>query len=216
MHHTIKSGNAYGCLRVELKDGEFLYGQQKNICAFSDHIVFSIHKQPGFLRRLAGKFLGEHLGMDRISAIGGEGWVMLAPPMVGAITGIDLHNKNIMVEQNAFLAASSDILTNGRIYQLAKNKFAHDNFQAIKFGGDGLVFLNSFGAVEIVTLLPEQAMRIHPDHLIAWDEQLVFDGLDRGFITVSGPGRLWLQTRSAQIFHDWQDNLKKAQKSAIS
>jgi uncharacterized protein (TIGR00266 family) len=216
MQYLVKSGNAYGVLRIELQADEFIHARENAICAFSDHIAFTQSKSGGFFRRLARKFSGAHLAMQEIISSDESGWVMLAPPMMGAIIGIELHGKNILVEQDAFLASAQSVNTNGRLYPLAKNKFASENFHIIKFGGEGLVFLNAFGAIEAMTLLPEQTMRVHPSHLIAWEEQLVFKDTDRGFIHIIGPGRLWLQTRNPHDFHDWQDGLKEARKSANS
>lgn len=216
MDYLVKGSNAYALLRVNLNDREFIYARENAICAFSPHIAFSKSKTGGLFRRLAQKFSGAHLTMQQISAAEDNSWVMLAPPMAGAITGIELHGKNILVLEDAFLAASHSVYTNSKLYKLDKNKFTHENFEAIKFSGEGLVMLNAFGAIETLALLPDQAVRIHADHLIAWEENLSFDNTDRGFIAVTGPGRLWLQTRNPHSVLDWQDDLKEARKSANS
>lgn len=216
MQYLVKSGNAYGVLRIELAANEFIFARHHALFAFSDHIAFTQSKAGGFFRRLARKFSGAHLAMQQIRAGEQNGWVMLAPPMIGAISGIELHGKSILVEEDAFLAAGQAIATNGRLYTMDKTKFVMDDFQAIKFNGDGLVFLNAFGAIEAVTLLPEQTIQIHPGHLIAWEEQLAVNEADRGFISLTGPGRLWVQTRQAHGFSEWQHGLKEAHKSANS
>jgi len=209
MDYVVKGGNAYGMLRIALNANELIYARENAIIAFSPQIVFTKSQNGGFLRRLARKFSGAHLDMQQINATEDKSWVMLAAPMAGSVTGIDLHGKNVLVIKEVFLAAARNVQTNGRLHTLDREKFIHENFQVIKFSGDGVVMLCATGSVEMMNLLQDQPIRIHPDHLIAWEESLVFSEPDRGFITITGPGRLWLQTRK-------HNNLKDGNKSANS
>lgn len=221
MHHVIKGGSAFASLRVELDREEGLKAAKGAMLAMSGDISLSARADGGLLRSIARKFTGTGFFFQNIRAEQKSGWVMLAPPMPGAITAIELHGRNVLnAEQSTFLAATSDIEISSTLQRPFKALFGSSGLTAIKATGPGLLFLCGFGAIEPLTLLPDQDVLVDLGHLMAWDDTVTIQPAKGGTSwssallggeglvgRVKGPGRIWLQTRTQAGFREWLGEL---------
>jgi len=231
MHHVIKGGSAFASLQVELEPGEWLKAEKNAMVAMSGALQLNARMDGGFLRGLARKFSGESFYFQTITATDTPGWAMLAPPMPGAITAIELHGKTVLhAEKNTFLAATSGVEISTALQRPMKALFGGSSFTAIKATGPGIVFLSSFGAIEPVTLMANQEVLVDTAHLMAWDDSVTYH-IGKGGTTwssallggeglvarMAGPGRLWIQSRQLDTFRQWLGTLlPQEEKSAKS
>jgi uncharacterized protein (TIGR00266 family) len=217
MNPVIKGGQAFAALRVDLQPGENIKAEKNAMVAMSGDLKLSAKVDGGFLRGIARKFSGESFFFQNISADKKPGWVMLAPQAPGGITSIELNGKvGITAEKGAFLAATNDITISSKVQRLLKAMFSSDGLIVVKIGGSGTVFLSAFGAIETISLLPEQNIIVDNTHLMAWEDSVTYTlgkggtswmsaGLGgEGIVAhMKGPGRVWVQTRTAPAFRNW-------------
>lgn len=216
MQHVIKGGQAFAALRIDLEPGEQIKAEKNAMVAMSGELQLSAKIDGGLLRGLARKFSGESFFFQSIAATNKPGWVMLAHVQPGAITAIELQGKGITAEKGAFLAATPGINISSKVQRLIKAMFGGEGFVVVKIDGRGTVFLGGFGAVEAITLLPDQEVVVDNTHLVAWEDGVTYN-LGRGgtswmsaalggegFIArLKGPGRIWVQTRTVHAFRQW-------------
>lgn len=229
MHHVIKGGSAFASLRVELAPGDTVKATRNAMMAMSGELQLGARMDGGILRSIARKFTGESFFFQNISAGEEPGWVMLAPPMPGAITAIELHGRNSLIaEKSTFLAATASVEISGTLQQPFKALLSGTSFAAVKVTGPGIAFLCGFGAIEPVTLIPDQEITVNTGHLIAWDESVTYSPGRGGrswsaavlggsglVARVKGPGRVWVQTRTMDGFKEWLGALLPQEEKSV-
>lgn len=227
MNHTIKGGSAFATLRVELDRGEWIKAEKNAMLAMSGDISLSARMDGGFLRGIARKFSGESFFFQELRAGNTGGWAMLAPPMPGAITAIDMYGKTgITAEKGAFLAATDGIEISSTVQRPIKAMFGGEGFVVVKITGTGTVFLSGFGAIEPLILRSDEEITVDNTHLLAWENSVEYtigkggkswtsavlagEGL---VAKLRGPGRVWVQTRTLGAFRSWLGDLSMDDKS---
>jgi uncharacterized protein (TIGR00266 family) len=169
----------------------------------------------GFLGKAlsAGKRMltGESLFMTHFTAkAGGKSHVAFAAPYPGRIIALDLSQLGgeILCERDAFLCAAK-----GTEVGIAFNKkfgaglFGGEGFILQRLRGDGMAFVHSGGTVVQRDLAPREMLRVDTGCIVAfqpgvaYDIQMVkglksafFGGEGLFFATLTGPGRVWLQS----------------------
>ncbi|HLU65047.1 MAG TPA: TIGR00266 family protein [Kofleriaceae bacterium] len=171
--------------------------------------------QGGFLGKLvqAGKrvLTGESLFMT----IFGNGdrerrKVSFAAPYPGKIIPVDLreHGGTLLCQKDSFLCAAKGISVG-----IALNKkigagfFGGEGFILQKLEGQGLAFIHAGGTVVARDLAPGETLRLDTGCLVALDPRVTYDiqwiggiksalfgGEGLFFATLTGPGRVWLQS----------------------
>jgi uncharacterized protein (TIGR00266 family) len=93
--------------------------------------------------------------------------------------------------------------------------FGGEGLFLLKATGTGPVYLSSYGAIHEVELEPGEEYTVDTGHIVAFEESATFDvrrvgGLKstlfsgEGLVcTFTGPGKVWLQTRSQDALLAW-------------
>ena len=172
-------------------------------------------KQAGFMDKLlgAGKRLltGESLFMTVFTNnASSKQRVAFAAPYAGKILPMDLSQLGgeLLCQKDAFLCAAKGVSI-GIAFQkkIGAGLFGGEGFIMQRLQGDGLSFLHAGGSVQQFDLQPGETMRVDTGCLVAlqpsvdYDIQLVggvktalFGGEGLFFATLTGPGRVWLQS----------------------
>jgi uncharacterized protein (TIGR00266 family) len=162
----------------------------------------------------AGKRLltGESLFMTVFTNGGGAGVerVAFAAPYAGKILPLDLGKLGgtIICQKDSFLCAAKGVSV-GIAFQkkIGVGLFGGEGFIMQKLEGDGLVFAHGGGTIHTYDLEAGQTLRVDTGCLVAlqpsvnYDIQFVggvktalFGGEGLFFATLTGPGRVWLQS----------------------
>jgi uncharacterized protein (TIGR00266 family) len=161
----------------------------------------------------AGKRLitGESLFMTIFTNQGGgKQQVAFAAPYPGKILAIDLKQMGgeLICQKDAFLCAARGVAI-GIAFQrkIGVGLFGGEGFIMERLTGDGLCFVHAGGTVTALDLQAGQTLRVDTGCLVAlqpsvsYDIQFVgkvktalFGGEGIFFATLSGPGRVWLQS----------------------
>ncbi len=116
--------------------------------------------------------------------------------------------KSIIGQKNAFLTAERGIKLEMHFRKkLGAGLFGGEGFILQKFTGNGMLFLEIDGEVIEKNLAPGERLLVDQGHIAAMDETVDFDiqrvkgvknmlfgGEGLFFATLTGPGRVWLQT----------------------
>jgi uncharacterized protein (TIGR00266 family) len=172
-------------------------------------------EQKGFMGKLlgAGKRLltGESLFMTVFTNEGrGIKRLSFASPYPGKIIPMDLSELNgkIICQKDSFLCAAKGVSV-GIDFQrkLGTGFFGGEGFIMQKVEGDGVAFLHAGGMVVERVLQPGEVIRLDTGCLVAMTQEVnyniemvkgiktaVFGGEGLFFATLSGPGRVWVQS----------------------
>lgn len=217
MKYDFTGGSAFPLLRVELAPGESVKAESGAMVAMSDHLKLTGKADGGILKGIARKFSGESFFMQHIEAEETAGWVMLAAAMPGAIQAVEIAaGKELTVQKNGFLASSQGVSVSTKVQSLTKGIFSGEGLFVVKIGGEGTVFLATYGSIETFDLQAGEKILIDNGHLVAWDADMKYtltkgakswtsaatsgEGLACRF---EGPGRVLIQTRNPNELGGW-------------
>jgi uncharacterized protein (TIGR00266 family) len=161
----------------------------------------------------AGKRLitGESLFMTVFTnAAGGKQQVSFAAPYPGKILAMDLKQLGgqLICQKDAFLCAAKGVAI-GIAFQrrIGVGLFGGEGFIMQRLEGDGLCFVHAGGTLHPIDLAAGQTLRVDTGCLVAlqpsvgYEIQFVgkvktalFGGEGLFFTTLTGPGRVWLQS----------------------
>ncbi|QQK48156.1 Mitochondrial biogenesis protein AIM24 [Penicillium digitatum] len=143
----------------------------------------------------------------------GPGELLLAPPILGDIIVHEINpGDKWNVGRDSFLAHTSGVCHEYKRQDLSKGFFSGEGFFVYKFTGQGLFWMQSFGAIIKKDLVEGEAYFIDNGHLVAWNckydiERVASGGLLSSFSSgeglackFKGPGTVYLQTRNLNAF----------------
>ncbi|KKZ67075.1 hypothetical protein EMCG_07246 [[Emmonsia] crescens] len=146
----------------------------------------------------------------------GPGELLLAPTMLGDISVLPLNGKETWsVGKDAFLASTQGVVKDFKNQGLGKALFSGEGLFVYKISGNGLLFMQSFGAIIKKDLADGEKYNIDNGHLVAWSckyvmERVASGGLISGMSSgeglvckFTGPGSVYLQTRNPASFATW-------------
>ncbi|KAJ5472924.1 hypothetical protein N7530_006925 [Penicillium desertorum] len=143
----------------------------------------------------------------------GPGEVLLAPPMLGDIIVLPINTGDAWhAGRDSFLAHTSGVKHDDKPQSLTKGVFSGEGFFIYEFTGDGLLWMQSFGAIIKKDLKEGESYYVDNGHLVAWKcayeiERPASGGLFSTFSSreglackFKGPGTVYLQTRNLKAF----------------
>ncbi len=169
----------------------------------------------GFLGKLmgAGKRLltGESLFMTAFTHTGsGKSRVTFAGPYAGKIICLDLQKLGgkVVCQKDSFLCAAKGVGVGIEFQRrLGTGLFGGEGFIMQKLEGDGLAFVHAGGYILERVLQPGEKLRVDTGCIVAFTsgvdydiqmvrgvKNMIFGGEGLFFATLSGPGKVWLQS----------------------
>ncbi len=206
---------AYAMAVVQLAPGESLQAEAGAMVSMTAGVTLETHAAGGILSSLKRSLLGgESFFMNQYSAAQG-GTLTLAPALPGDMFTVDLMpERALMVQSGAYIASSGGVTIDTK-WGGAKTFFAREGLFMLRCAGAGQLLLASYGAIHPVALGSGERYTVDTGHLVAFDEGLGFavravGGLKSTLfsgeglvVDLTGPGRVLLQTRSADAFLTW-------------
>lgn len=172
----------------------------------------------GGLRRAIGRkmFGGETLWTGTYTAQVHDAWVAVAPARPGDVTHVCLQPGDaVNIEQGAFLACSDDVTLSAR-WAGVRNIAMREGATVLQARGQGELVFCTYGALlNLPRLEDRQSMIVDTGHLVAWDHTVDIEvgalgsaaaaaASGEGLVArVTGPGRVWVQTRKEQQVGSW-------------
>lgn len=209
---------AFPMVRVQLAAGESLKAESGAMVSMSPTLDVESKMEGGLLKALSRKVLtGEHFFFQTLRATRGAGEALLAPTVPGEIVILELDGINeYFVQKDGFLAGSHSLAIESKMQSFARGLLGGEGFFILKIGGKGTLVLNSFGAIHLVELKPDEEYIVDNSHLVAWSATTSYTiekaaagwissfTSGEGFVCrLRGPGAVYIQTRNPQSFGAW-------------
>ena len=140
--------------------------------AMSPDLEMETHAEDGLIKSATGAlFAEESFFLNSFVAPSDDDFIMLAPPMPGDITVIEMNNEHLLVQSGSYMASSTGIEINTE-WEGAKSFFAGEGLVMLEMKGTGTLLLSSFGAFHSVDLKADEKIFIDTGHLVALDPAL--------------------------------------------
>jgi uncharacterized protein (TIGR00266 family) len=175
----------------------------------TEGIEMDARMQGGFLGGLKRKILaGESFFLTFFRSQVPSATVTFAGPYPGKILHLPLQNSAILCQRDSFLCATGAIDINVAFTKrLGAGFFGGEGFILERLEGTGEAFIHSGGTIILKELKPGEKLRVDTGCLVAFDPTVdydiqfvggiktaIFGGEGLFFASMTGPGRVWIQT----------------------
>ena len=194
---------------LSLGSGDEVRAEAGAMMFMTDNIEMDAKMEGGFLGGLKRKFLaGESFFITYFRGTRGAGKVAFAGPYPGKIIKIDLKSEQFLCQKDSFLCAVGDIdLSIAFTKRIGAGFFGGEGFILQKMEGTGQLFIHSGGTIVPMQLAAGERVKVDTGCLVGLDPTVDYDIIRVGgvktslfggeglfFASLTGPGRVWLQT----------------------
>ncbi len=207
------TGTTMPVLEFVLENNESIISEAGELSWMGPSIQMTTHTQFGggggifgVIKRVAG---GGSIFMTEYRAMGAPGEVAFATKLPGHIVPVEVApGHEFMIHRHGFLCATPQIQVSVAFQQsLVAGIFGGDGFLLQKLSGQGIAWLELSGELVVRDLQPGENLRVHPGHVGAFQssvsfqittvpgiKNMIFGGDGIFLASLTGPGRIWLQT----------------------
>ena len=188
-------GGQMPAVTVRLEPGESIYTQSGGMSWMTEGISMDTNLKGGLGKSLGRLFYGESMFMATYTA------------QKEADIG---DGKEYIAQKGAFLCATQGVTLSANISGLKSGLFGGEGFVLQRLSGQGLVFLELDGAIQEIDLQPGEKLLVDTGNVALFEAQvgysaemvkgfknMLFGGEGLFLTTLTGPGKVWLQTLTA-------------------
>jgi uncharacterized protein (TIGR00266 family) len=202
-------GTTLQTLDITLGAGEAVFTESGGMAWMRGSVDMSTDTRGGLLKGLARSLAGESLFLTTYSCSGGEGIITFTPEAPGSILPVQLGpNESRICQKDAFMVAEDSIALEVHFRRkLGSGLFGGEGFVLQKLTGPGTAWVEIAGEVREYMLKPGETMKVDPGHIAMYEPSVNYDitrvkGVKNIFFggeglflaTLTGPGRIWLQS----------------------
>lgn len=202
-------GTVLQSLDIQLSPGEAIFTEAGGMAWYKGAINMETDTRGGLMAGLGRALAGESLFMTTYTCTSGEGHITFTPEAPGKVVPLDLGDGQVVIcQRDAFMCAQNSVKLEMHFRKrLGAGLFGGEGFILQKVTGPGTVFFEVPGEVREYTLGAGEVMRVDPGHLAIFDpsvdydiarvkgvKNILFGGEGLFLATLTGPGRVWLQT----------------------
>ncbi len=217
MKYEIKYKPSYAMLVVTLDQGEFVTAEAGSMTYMDPTIEPHTRKREQSFWGTLGLSLigGQSFFVNDYFATAPNAQAGFVAAPVGDIDTLQVQlGQGFVIQKSAYVASTQGIDLDIKWEGFTKGLFGQGLFM-IKATGNGLLFINTFGAIDRHVLQPGQTLIVDNFHLVAFSETCSykvtkFGGLKEtilggeGLVTqITGPGEVFIQTKNMKEFVDW-------------
>jgi uncharacterized protein (TIGR00266 family) len=199
---------------ITLPPGGEVKAEAGAMTSMSGGVEIETTAQGGLLKGLKRSVLGgESFFINTFTAPSG-GELTVAPTLPGDIVRMQAGHAAMMVQSGSWLASDPAVDVDTR-WGGARTFFSGEGLFLLRCSGAGDMIVSSFGAIERRDLADGEVLKIDTGHIVAFAEGISYQVSKVGgwkstllsgeglVATFTGPGALWLQTRSPADFIGW-------------
>ena len=215
MRTEVSYSPAFAMATVSLDQGESVKAEAGAMMAMSPGVEIQTSTQGGVLKGLKRSVLGgESFFMNTFKATGPDAHVVLAPTLPGDIVTWEMSNQTIYLQSGAYLASAESIDIDTK-WGGSKTFFSREGLFMLKCSGSGELVVSSYGAIVAKDLQPGEVYTVDSGHMVGWGEGIQYNVRKAGnwkstilggeglVVELTGPGRIYIQTRSEDAFLGW-------------
>lgn len=205
---------SYSVCRVRLNKGESIRAESGAMVSMDAAITIQTQATGGFLKSLSRSLLGGESFFQNTFTAEADGEIIFAPSLPGDVMVMELAGRDMIVQSGSYLASSTSITVDSK-WGGARTFFGGEGLFMLRCSGSGTLITSSFGAIHKVTLEPGRRYTIDTGHIVAFDAHMSYGvrkvgswkstifGGEGLVVDFSGPGDVYLQTRSPEGFLGW-------------
>ena len=214
MQVEISSGPAFAFGEVTLPPGGAVRVEAGAMAMTRGDVDIATSTQGGFMKGLRRSLGGESFFVNDFSSKSG-GLVGVAAALPGDMVLAALDgSQDVLVQSGSWIASDPSVDVDAK-WGGGKTFFSGEGLVLLRCGGRGDMLMSSYGAIRFTTLAPGETITLDTGHVVAFDAAVQYkvrkagswkstllggEGLVTDF---TGPGRVWLQTRSSSDLIGW-------------
>jgi uncharacterized protein (TIGR00266 family) len=215
MQVEIVANPAFAFATVTIPPGGDLLVEAGAMASMTDGVDVETKARGGVLSGLKRSVLGGTTFFINTFRAANGGEVGVAPDLPGDIAVIPVEaSQPVLVQSGSWLAGDSSVDIDTK-WGGGKTFFSGKGLFLLRCTGVGDVLAASYGAILSRTLAAGETFTLDTGFVVAFDESVQFDVHKagnwkttilggEGLVTkFTGPGRLWMQTRSPQDLISW-------------
>lgn len=215
MRVTIEHQPAFALAVVALEPSETVKVEPGAMVGFSEGVTSDTGVAGGFMSGFKRMLGGESFFQNTYTASPQGGEISLAPALPGDIAVIELTPAQpLLLQSGSYLAADPGVSFDAS-WGGAKGFFGGQGLILLRVTGPGKLIFSAYGGLEMRTLAPGQRYTVDTGHIVALDASLEYHTRGMGSLKrtifggeglvceLTGPGRLYMQSRSVADFLSW-------------
>ncbi len=214
MDVDIQFSPSFALAVITLPPGGQIKAEAGAMTSMSGDVEIETKAQGGIMSGLKRSVLGgESFFINTFgSPQGGE--LSVSPTLPGDIVRMPVSTTPMMVQSGAWLASEVGVEVDTK-WGGAKTFFSGEGLFLLRCTGAGDMLVASYGAITERTLAPGEIYKIDSGHIVAFEEGIGYQVNKVGgwkstllsgeglVATFTGPGKLWMQTRSPADLVGW-------------
>jgi uncharacterized protein (TIGR00266 family) len=214
MEIDIQFRPSYSLAIVKLVPNERIRTDSGSMVSHSAGVEIETKAEGGFLKSLGRAVLGGESFFQNFWKAGAQGGeVTLAPDLPGDMAMIQMTGQTLMIQSGSYLASEAGIELSTKLSGKAFK--AGEGVSMLEASGSGKLLVSSYGAIFEKNLASGEKYIVDSSHLVAFDGSMNVEALSVGglkstllsgeglVVQLTGPGHLYIQTRSPQALISW-------------
>jgi uncharacterized protein (TIGR00266 family) len=205
---------SYAVCRVSLTRGESVRAESGAMVSMDAGIAIQTQATGGLLKSLGRSLLGGESFFQNTFTAESDGEILFAPKLPGDISVTQLSGSDLIVQSGSYLASSTTVTVDSK-WGGSRTFFGGEGLFMLRCSGSGTLITSSFGAIHKVSLEPGRKYTIDTGHIVAFDAHIPYGvrkvgswkstifGGEGLVVDFTGPGDVYLQTRSPEAFLGW-------------
>lgn len=171
------TGDVDPFLHVALQKGDKIYCESDAMVMMETNLELKGRMNGGIGSAIMRRFAnGESFFQQHIEAIRGDGDCLLSPVLPGALEILDVGAQQYLLNDGAFVAATSGTEMKVRMQNLGNALFAQSGgFFVMETSGTGQVVVSGFGSMFQLDVSPDKDVIIDNSHVVCWDNKLKYE-----------------------------------------
>jgi uncharacterized protein (TIGR00266 family) len=171
------TGDVDPFLHVSMKQGETIYCESDAMVMMETALDLKGKMTGGLGSAIMRRFAnGESFFQQHIEAVRGNGDCLLSPTLPGAIEVVDVGARQYLLNDGAFVAATSGTEMKVRTQSIGNALFAQSGgFFVMETAGTGQVVVSGFGSMFQLDVEPGKDVVIDNSHVVCWDNSLKYE-----------------------------------------
>ena len=206
-------GGSFPAAKVTLNEGESVITQSGAMAWADSSIEMSTNAEGGFLKSLGRMFSGASLMFVTHTATKDNSKVTFSASFPGSIKEFKIdENHEYLAQKSAFLVADPSVQVDATVNDnFWAGLFGGEGFILQKYSGKGTLLAEIDGSVQEIDLAPGQQIKVETGHVALFESTVSYDiesvkgfkniffgGQGLFLTTLTGPGKVYLQTLTAQ------------------
>lgn len=202
-------GSLLQYLTISMDQGDAMYTESGGMAWMSEGINMETNTKGGLMAGLGRSLAGESLFMTTYTCAAPKALIVFTAEAPGKILDMNLApNQTVICQKDAFMCAENSVKLEMHFRKkLGAGLFGGEGFVLQKVTGPGIAFMEIPGEVVEYDLKPNQVLKVDPGHIAMFEptvnydismvkglKNMLFSGEGLFLATLTGPGKVWLQT----------------------